>query len=292
MWHAALTLNLTIVNEAGVWQCSDHRLTSAVNGEIVDDFSEKHLAIRCRDGAALIAYAGLGQVGGVDVSQWLREILRGHSRTVDENLLAIRAAASAHLSPVGMPHMFTAGAFLGGRGWIVQIRNFARWPLTGRAQILRSFETHARPLAAGEGVFTMFGEMGSVSERDKRRLFRICGKRPRSPDEFSALLAQTNRRAAQVRSRSTISPHCTTTYMPAAGEPVTSVFHDFGYSPPRFRGTPLLLFGIDMTGIEDALMNFSHPDFDSEDAGRKLSDALERPTQDATQPFNRLSRRS
>lgn len=286
-----MTLNLTIVNETGVWQCSDHRLTSAVSGELVDDFSEKHLALRCRDGAALLAYAGLGRAGGVDVSQWLREILRGHSRTVDENLIAIRAAASTHLAPTGIPHMFTAGAFLGGRGWLVQIRNFSAWPLTSRAQILPSFETHARPLAVGEGMFTMFGDMEAVSEKDKRLLIRVAGKRPRSPSEFSTLLAETNRRAGQVRSRSTISPHCTTTFMPAAGEPVSTVFHDFGFSPPQFRGTPMLLFGIDTTDVGRALLNFSHPAFDSEDANRKLSEALERPTQEAVRPFNRLARR-
>ena len=50
-----MTLNLTIVNPFGIWQGSDHRLTDPNTGVVVEDFSVKHVILRCRDGLALLA---------------------------------------------------------------------------------------------------------------------------------------------------------------------------------------------------------------------------------------------
>jgi hypothetical protein len=63
VYLSTMTLNLTIVSSAGVWQCSDHRLVeldprSGQVVRVIDDFSVKHVIFRCPDGSALLAYSG------------------------------------------------------------------------------------------------------------------------------------------------------------------------------------------------------------------------------------------
>ena len=104
-----------------------HRLTDPRTGRIVDDDVVKHVFLRCSDGAALLAYAGIGRLSGVEISDWIRETLRGESRTLDQSLILLRENATRDLGPQlkgRMHHMFSIGAFLNGVPWFVQIRNF------------------------------------------------------------------------------------------------------------------------------------------------------------------------
>src|SRR6266567_527499 len=149
-----MTLNLTIVNPWGIWQCSDHRLTDTVTGKLVDDYSIKHVILRCPDGAALLAYAGAGRINSLDLSDWLREILRGESRTLDQTC--------------------------------IHIRNFD--PLAGGI-ILNHFDTVAKEIShAGQG-FIFGGDPGAVVPSDQKRLMTIAAKKPRHPKDFRKLLA-------------------------------------------------------------------------------------------------------
>jgi hypothetical protein len=113
-----MTLNIAIVNQWGVWQCSDLRLTAWPGGVVIDDYSIKHVSVRATDGAALITYTGLGKVKGEHISGWLRRTIRGESRTVEETLSIIRDRATAQLGDVaaqaGIHHTFSVGAFLSG----------------------------------------------------------------------------------------------------------------------------------------------------------------------------------
>src|SRR5215203_5332540 len=118
-----MTLNITIVNQWGIWQCSDLRLTTWPGGKVVDDYSIKHVAVTATDGVALITYTGLGRVGGDSVADWLRRTIRGESRTIDETLVLIREAATKKLgSPAAkarIHHAFSVGAFARGQPWIL-----------------------------------------------------------------------------------------------------------------------------------------------------------------------------
>ena len=79
-----VTLTMTIVAPWGVWQCADHRLVWIERGKATDreDFSVKHLAIRCPDGVAPISYSGIGALDRkLHVSDWMRELIRGREPT-------------------------------------------------------------------------------------------------------------------------------------------------------------------------------------------------------------------
>src|SRR5688572_18219821 len=106
-----MSLNLTIINHFGIWQCSDHRLVNTVTMRLEDDESIKQVQMRCRDGTATIAYVGIGRLGRVQIFDWIRETLRGESRTVDESLILLRENATRDLGPYlrgrRLHHMFT-----------------------------------------------------------------------------------------------------------------------------------------------------------------------------------------
>ena len=95
-----MTLNLILINQSGIWQSSDLRLIDPRTGYLMDDFSVKHVTLRCTDGTAVVAYTGVGSVGGVHISDWVRQILRGESRTVDQSLIFLRERATEDLGPI------------------------------------------------------------------------------------------------------------------------------------------------------------------------------------------------
>ena len=127
----SLTLVMSIAAPWGIWQCADHRLTHIDGGSVrtYEDTSVKSVALKCPDGIALISYTGVGAIGSANlhVSDWLRKLLRGETRSVDESLIYVREAATAILGKpaarLGIPHHFLVGAFLAGQPWVAAIAN-------------------------------------------------------------------------------------------------------------------------------------------------------------------------
>ena len=263
--HAHLTLNLTIVNPWGIWQCSDHRLTNTVTRKVEDDYSIKHLILRCPDGAALLAYAGAGRINSLDLSDWLREILRGESRTFDQTCIHIRESSTRDLAPLlrveKIRHMFSIGAFLQGQPWAVQIRNFD--PAAGSV-ILDRFDTIAKPISNGGQGFIFPDDPVAVVLSDQKRLMTAATRKPREPKEFSKLLASINHRSAATTVGRTISPGCITTYMPPTCEPFMVDFHRTTGAPKPLI-VPFLLFGVDLTEMHSVLTQ----DTAIEEAGKR-----------------------
>lgn len=264
-----------------MWQCSDHRLVDTRTMRLYDDESVKHVQLRCRDGSAMIAYAGIGALNGVQVSDWVREILRGENRTVDESLIFLRESATRDLGPYlrrRLHHMFTVAAFIRGRRWLAQIRNFHPTPESLWAEPRGEFGTAAAEIKEGLGVATVFPPL--LDARDATLLQRVAARKPRDPEQFSDLLASINQRVASGRARKIVSPHCVTTRVPPTGEPFTGKFHG-GSGHQRTMQVPMLLFGIDTTEMMRGLM--------FQVAGGPPVD-LQRFGENAAKPINRLRR--
>jgi len=285
-----MTLNLTVVNAWGIWQCSDHRLVDPATGKVGDNRSIKHVILRCPDGAALLAYAGAGRVGGVDLSDWIRETLRGETRTLDQSFILIRDNATRDLAPLlrsqGIYHMFSIGAFVVGRPWIVEIRNFVHTD-GQRGAILDHFEMAAKEITdAGQGF--VFGDPHAITRADQDKLIALATRKPRRPKEFRDLLASMNRRAAGTASgKKTVSVGCVTSYLPPAGEPVESEFHNEAGAPPPPL-VPVVVFGIDMTDIGRTLAR--QLDSSADNTGTAFQKESENHGKQAVVPRNRLRR--
>jgi len=259
-----MTLNLTIVNQWGIWQASDHRLTHPGSGRTLDESSVKHVQLNCVDGTALIVYCGAGRIGSVTISDWIVETLRGEQRTVDSSLVLLRENATKDIAPhmlhVGLPHMFSIGAFVRGQRWVAQIRNF---PYKGGVQgpVSDSFVTIARNFSDQPGQGFWFGTPGLVSKSQESKLMSIARRKPRHPEEFEKLLAKFIATAAKTSvGRRTISASCVTSFITPDGSPGHSTFHgEKGVHGNKPMVIPSLLFGIDVTPmLRGVLSNVLH----------------------------------
>jgi hypothetical protein len=213
---ADVTLNLTLINSHGAWQCSDHRVSN--EGHSVHAATTKHIVLRCRDGAALIAYAGVGRKGDVEPSEWMEGILRDENRTLDDSLILLRDAATRDLGPIagpsGIRHMFTVAAFFAGVPWLLQIRNFQDLASPARP----NFESSCRKVADGGGAVSSFAHCLSVSLESRKLLESVARIRPRATENFHDLLHAIHRRTAQApASRGAVSLACTTTFLTPDG---------------------------------------------------------------------------
>jgi hypothetical protein len=225
-----VTLAITLVTPYGVWASTDHRLTAHPSGQLITDSSVKHVVIRSRDGAALVSYTGLGRVGGLDVSTWMREVLRGESRTVDETLIDLREQATARFGlqakTVGVFHAFLAGAFIGGRPWAIEIKNLRPATPLIRGGLQPGFETAA--MMADNPVLLIAGAgRDAVVETDRELLRRVSGRRPRRSEDYMRLLGDVSRRAAEGRhvAASTVSRSCSVVFMPPTGDGVKNEWY-------------------------------------------------------------------
>jgi len=262
-----MTLNITMVNKAGVWQCSDFRTANRLSGRLVSDRSMKQVGIKCPDGFVALTYTGLGAVAGVDISDWLRMILRGVNRSVDQALIFVRESATRDLGPRisgRLHHTFNVGAFVHGHPWLVQIRNYDLQPYGGGWKIIAGemagrhsirslgppmgvFKTIGQEVKSG-GRYSITGTFGTVEPRDARLLRRLANSGPENAKQVHSLLADINRRASQTRDgKISISPHCATTYVTPSGEFRVEVHNNMGADP--ILNMPLVAFGIDYSEL-------------------------------------------
>ncbi|MCP2247733.1 hypothetical protein [Lentzea aerocolonigenes] len=217
-----MTLIMMIAATWGIMSCSDHRLTLKPGGKRDTDASTKYVIVSCPDGSALISYTGLGRAGYSDVSEWMRDVLRGKIRTVGETLLDLREQASRELGRESqrhdVPHYFTIGAFVHGRPWAATITNEQSASPSAKKTILTEFHLDAFEVCGSDLTIKGSGEY-AIRPEDRKRLDALSKKTLRNPSSLMKILAETNKRAAEsVHDLAhTISPSSTVVFMPPSG---------------------------------------------------------------------------
>jgi hypothetical protein len=298
-----MTLNLTLVAPWGIWQCSDHRLLDPSSGRILDSSATKHVWFECGDGRALLTYAGVGKVNDVEISEWVRGVLRGDNRSVAAAIEHLRDRATAEMSPLigtRFEHSFTVGAHIGKRAWLFRVTN----EIHGRLQ--RQFTAQEHRFGLGTkgdaerpkiGLF-IDGVRSAVVRQDAELLGRVLKRQPRDKrdlDRRHAALAAINRRAS-ARYPTLISPTCTTAWLPVDGPSLDVRSHWSGTAPPvsnlysRFG----VWRGIDLQEITKAHHKASLPFFEgradatsTDEAQRLTEEAARRSVQPRTDAFRR-----
>jgi hypothetical protein len=263
-----MTLNLMLINRSGIWQSSDHRTTNWRTGQIVSDYTVKHVVSVCRDGIIALTYSGIGTTrDGTSIINWVRRIWADDQRSVDESQLLLAQRAGRDLGPIlvqnGIHHTFTIGAFIQGHPFAIQIRNFGLVESADPKKAIalaRNEDGVVERLALGppqaefikpalhvgpEGLYMASGSGARfVPRNDQETLLRVRGTKPGDPRDFCALLAEVNRRAAVPRSG--VSKHCVTVYAPQDRSAFLVSRHDAtGANKPV--NVPILMFGIDFT---------------------------------------------
>jgi hypothetical protein len=235
-------------------------MRTSIGGAPKDDFSFKHVIVKCPDGDAVLSYAGAGSipVAGkyVDISDWVRQILRGPARRLDETFIYLRERATEDLGKLlserRIAHMFTGAAFLDGVPWVLQIRNFPEWRSGAAPKIEPVFQTSVGKIPPGNRLITYWPPL---QPSEHQRLTRLSPKRPRHWKEVSKLLASVNLQVAK-RKPSTVSRHCVVTYLANPKDLKDGVHTEFCNGDRQIRPffPACICLGIDMTDISRLML--------------------------------------
>lgn len=248
-----MTLVVTIANEWGVWQCADHRLSVPASGK-KHSSSWKSLHVDCTDGGILVGFSGFGAALETPshheglVVDWLRGVVRGETRTVEDALDRIHEQANIVLAPQfrqwseddprlrDLEHTFVFGAFDGKTPRILT---------TSFTASAGKFVRAEHPIQQG-GAYRVIGQADKIGPDDLHTLERICRLPPSSVEDYKHLLAKINSRASL--KTKTISEACNSTYLAPEGlsSNSTPYFHegaDLALPVPPM----MMIEGVDMT---------------------------------------------
>ena len=221
-----MTNVITVISNKGIWQLFDHRLT--VQGQPVDDMSLKQVYLECLNGKAFISYAGLGKVKNTHISDWVRKLIRGTDRTLDDHLALIADAATKKIAPLskamGLAHTFSVGGFKDGEPVLSVVTN--RIKDKGADLIGDKFEIKNWKIPdKSRPNFAIISVEGSgaarlSSDKDGKLIQGLIKRRARKPtlgQDVMAALAYLNKRVSKLDE--TVSPHCLVSYLkdPDAG---------------------------------------------------------------------------
>jgi hypothetical protein len=267
-----MTLILMGINERGVWQCSDRRVTLRKSGRetVLDDDSIKHVDLRFPDGSALLAYAGLAYLGTQHVSEWVVETLIGKQFSIVEALEKIRDRATADIGS-RVHHDFLLGGFQNGMPWAARITNGAPRSDYLCVPPLGSFEMGGCGITSPMVFFA--GASRAVVPDDVKKVEQAVAANSAQKD-LRRLLASVNRRAARAKHPHAryISEGCVSVSLDRNGGTSYQIFHWKGF-PERQPAIPSVWFGADTTtpdtaipGLRRALlkMTFKTPEAEAE----------------------------
>ncbi|MHB8576203.1 MAG: tetratricopeptide repeat protein [Dehalococcoidia bacterium] len=204
-----MTLNITLTSRSVIYQCADFRLTDLRtdrpwqerhDGGLRDFLAQKLIVVQRFHWSAVIAFAGIGHTGNVDVSEWLTEKLTQIPQEASfETLIAALTSADSWLGALSSDrrrHTFSIGAFVGSQPVGALVSNWES--LHARAQqvagprlaVSRFKPGKPRLLVAGSGA-------RSVTEVERAALIALLRTDPPPVQMYEALAALNARVAAR-----------------------------------------------------------------------------------------------
>jgi hypothetical protein len=142
-----MTLNITLLSRHVIYQAADFRLTDTGTGHPRDFIAQKGIVLSRFRWSAVIAFAGVGHTGSLDVAEWLAS--RTSQVPADapfDQLISALLEADIWLQTVPAKHRrhtFSVGAFVGTRPVGVLVSNYesfhSRPSLTPRARLEVSY---------------------------------------------------------------------------------------------------------------------------------------------------------
>lgn len=256
-----MTLTITVISYHGVWQATDHRLSRA--GETVTDDSIKHVKLRAHDGQAVLAYAGVGRVGKIDISDWVRKLLRGENRILRDQVNILCGASTRKLTGVcrraRTPLTFSIGGFESGAPTLYIISNRVRRPngnIVGeefvgeRIQLKDAGQNDVGVHVEGSGANAL--RQDELLQFIQGIVRRRAGKSSLWRDMMGALAETIKRASEDERSHGTVSKQSVVTYLPSPQGAFITFF--FGWRPDVARPeVPHLIGAVDVKAVKQII---------------------------------------
>lgn len=242
-----MTLIVTVIKEDHIWQSSDNRISFS-DGSMRDDESVKHVGIKCPDGTALLGWTGhAGLVDGTGMSEWVRAILRGETRTVLDSIELIRQKATQEIKNTrGV--LFSIGTFINSLPSYYEITNF----IEGKELSISDKFTIEEIKVEKPNFYSRGSGKYHISSADKLLLSKVLKNKPRKEIEYSDLLSVINERVS--KKDKAVSASCVVVDMPIGGEPINGKIYLGKKTRCMITIIPIIVFGIDATWIMEGLV--------------------------------------
>jgi hypothetical protein len=116
----------------GIYMSADYRVPNEDTGEVLDHYAIKFLIVNYwPDGngpKALFAFTGLAELWGrMPVGRWLREVLRGHTETIDESMQVLMERLNSRVAPFRKGLVILCAVYAAGSRYLIQITNTTDW---------------------------------------------------------------------------------------------------------------------------------------------------------------------
>lgn len=247
-----VTLILGMSKAEGIYMSADYRVTDVRSGKLLDDKSVKFLTVHYppHQGGpkALLGYTGLATLPDrTPMGTWIRETLRGETEVIDRSMVHLKERLDRDVAPVRVPLIVNVLVTEpNNRRLVGGFSNLGK-NAQGLVEIRGSFEYRMQELTEPFGFANGSGAARIVADQHLDFLRSQLSVMPRNPLDHMRLLATVNRRVAA--SESSVSPYCHVSFINAdeRTSPTAHVFVEHGEEVPFEM--PVLLFGIDLTGM-------------------------------------------
>ena len=252
-----MTLNITVLTQAVIYQSADFRLTDIVTGKPFPDPSPKTVTLTYSSWNGFITYTGLGNWRKRDVSDYLVEWLTG---AVDPSIAEVASLVAdkgtellrdVELFHPRRKHTFTLVGFTDEGPRVYVISNFEDCFGAAREGIDDHLTVTTRLLGRSKkAIVIVTGYKSAVTTNERRELGSVAGNYPGDGLRIRRRMARINADAAP-RSHNRVSVECVVLSFRADGTGVMMLDRDAMEAPGQF---PHIMNGVNINkAIAEAL---------------------------------------
>ncbi|WP_155826737.1 hypothetical protein [Jongsikchunia kroppenstedtii] len=245
-----MTLNITLLTPAAIYQSADFRLTNSVDGSTIVDDSPKSVIFQYDSLSGFVTYTGIGSWGGLSLSGLIADWLVGPSDlTLAEVAAIVEHEGTNVLKQVHratgqwFAHTFTVAGFEDNCARAFVVSNFEDCFGQKRTTIDEALSTTRRELNRDGGSFVIVtGQADTVPSSERKILRELAIRDPSDGGRIRRRMKKANAEAAKsTRCNGTVSDECAVTSFRSDGYGILQLGDDPDHSAKQ---VPMILNGV------------------------------------------------
>lgn len=211
-----MTLNITVLTPAAIYQSADFRLTDPRDASFVKDDSAKTVVLRYMAWSGFVTYTGIGSWNGVNLSEMVVDWLTGiHAPSMAEVAAIIEREGTNLIKElkrrnrVLFPHTFTLAGFEDNLTRAFVISNFEDCYGRMRRTEDRLTTTMVELTAGSNAIVIVTGRPNAIPNSDKRILRELAARNPLDGGLIRRKMQELNAKGAtSPESENSVSQDC------------------------------------------------------------------------------------